>query len=145
GYVIVALLIQLTGLLPSIGFTLAVPMTLGLALCGAFGLGYNVVGLTARSTRAGRVAIGGLTGLLLALIGSLEGFLEVAFRQGWGPAAWWDWLDIKNLTVGPGTCNEPGEGFGQGGWLPTRFIWWWRGSRVLHDNCGEVIHEFPFF
>jgi YYY domain-containing protein len=32
-----------------------------------------------------------------------------------------------------------------GGWLPTRFIWWWRGSRIIHDECREVIHEFPFF
>jgi uncharacterized membrane protein len=163
GYVIAALLIRLTGLLPSIGLTLVVPMTLGLALCGAFSLGYNLVGLTVGATRLARVATGAFTGLLLALVGSLHGFLELAYRLGWGSASLWDWLDIKNLTIGPGTCNEGGEGFGtlslssfgppwgwpktflDGEWVPSRFIWWWRGSRVLHDKCGEVIHEFPFF
>lgn len=145
GYVIAALLIRLTGLLPSIGLTLVVPMTLGLALCGAFSLGYNLVGLTVGATRLTRLVTGAFTGLLLALVGSLHGFLEVAFLRGWGSATLWDWLDIKNLTVGPGSCSEGGTGFGEGGWLPTRFIWWWRGSRVLHDKCGEIIHEFPFF
>ena len=35
-------------------------------------------------------------------------------------------------------------------WIPDRFIWWWRGSRVLTDYTltgqeQEVIDEFPFF
>jgi YYY domain-containing protein len=46
-----------------------------------------------------------------------------------------------------------------GDWIPSRFIWWWRASRVIHDctpaglatgdcnppNNWEVIDEFPFF
>lgn len=146
GYIIAGFLVQLTGVLRFVAFNLIVPMTLGMTLLGAFGLGYNLVALGGPATRAWRVTGGAFTGFLLALAGSLHGAVELGFMRGWGPAAFYDWLDIKNLTVGPGTCpDEAGSGFGAGGWVPSRFIWWWRGSRVIHDQCREVIHEFPFF
>ncbi len=146
GYVIAAFLIHLTGILRFEAFNLLVPMSLGLALCGAFGLGYNLVALSRGATRAARLFGGGFTAFLLPLAGSLEGALELGYLRGWGPAAWYDWLDVMNLTVAGGTCpDEAASGFGAGGWVPTRFIWWWRASRVIHDGCGYVINEFPFF
>jgi uncharacterized membrane protein len=50
-------------------------------------------------------------------------------------------LDIKDLT------QPPAETFS---WLPTRYLWWWRASRVVQDydlagNWKEIIDEFPFF
>ncbi len=87
-----------------------------------------------------------LTGLLAALfvgiMGHLEGFLEVLHRRGLLSAEFWRWLDIRDLKVPPA---GPGDS-----WLPDRFMWWWRGSRVLTDYTltgheQEVIDEFPFF
>ncbi len=145
-YVIAALLIHLTGIVRFEAFNLLVPLSLGLTLCGAFGLGYNLVALSKGATRAARLVGGGFTAFLLPLAGSLEGALELAYLRGWGSAGWYNWLDVMNLTIGGGTCaEEPGSGFGAGGWVPTRFIWWWRASRVIHDGCGYVINEFPFF
>jgi uncharacterized membrane protein len=50
-------------------------------------------------------------------------------------------LDIKDLNQPP---TEPFS------WVPDRFWWWWRASRVLqdYDLSGapkEIIDEFPFF
>jgi YYY domain-containing protein len=83
----------------------------------------------------------GLVGaLFVAIAGNLEGLLEVLYTRGIGPAAFWQWLDIKDLNV-PAVAT--------GGWLPDRYWWWWRASRVVHDVIlgqeAEVIDEFPFF
>jgi uncharacterized membrane protein len=74
----------------------------------------------------------------------------VLHSRGLFPASFWSWLDIKDINLPPSPS----------GWVPTRFIWWWRASRVIHDcsfqgllsgNCNppngdwEVIDEFPFF
>jgi YYY domain-containing protein len=74
--------------------------------------------------------------------GHLEGLLEVLHKRGLLPSAFWTWLDIRDLKIPPA---GPGAS-----WLPDRFIWWWRGSRVLTDYTltgheQEVIDEFPFF
>jgi YYY domain-containing protein len=145
GYVIAAMLIRLTGVLSYVGFNLVVPSVFGMSLVGLYGIGNDLVELGGVRARWPRLLTGGLTASLVGIVGNLEGALEVAYLKGVGSSAFWNWLDVRNLTVGPGTCNEPGEGFGSGAWIPTRHIWWWRASRVIQDNCGEVIHEFPFF
>lgn len=145
GYVQSALLILLTGIESSVAFNLIIPMTLAMTVVAAFGLGYDLVGFSQRSTRVSRLLSGGLTALLLPLTSSLAGLLEVGFLQGWGPARFYQWLDVKQLTPQPGSCGEVGSGFASGAWVPTRHIWWWRGSRIIQDNCREVIHEFPYF
>ncbi len=158
GYIIAAFLIHLTGIDRFVAFNLLTPTTLGMTLCAAFGLGYNLVALSSGATRALRVFGGAFTAYLLALAGSLEGLLELGYLRGWGPTRLYDWLNIRNLAVSAAACGEEAAGaFGYGVapatadqpavslWVPTRFIWWWRGSRVIHDNCGEIIHEFPFF
>lgn len=153
GYIVAGFLIHLTGVTRFVAFNLLTPMTLGMTLCGAFSLGYNLVAFSGRATRGARVFGGAFTAYLLALAGSLEGLLELGYLRGWGPARLYDWLDVRNLTASAHPCgDEPGKAvFGYGAtadvsaWVPTRFIWWWRGSRVIHDQCGEIIHEFPFF
>jgi YYY domain-containing protein len=50
-------------------------------------------------------------------------------------------LDIKELSQPP----DPTPG-----WLPDRYLWWWRASRVISDydlsgGFKEIIDEFPFF
>jgi YYY domain-containing protein len=153
GYIIAGFLIHLTGVTRFVAFNLLTPMTLGMTLCAAFSIGYNLVAFSGRATRRWRIFGGAFTAYLLALAGSLEGLLELGFLRGWGPARLYDWLDVRNLTAGVQSCGDeagkPVFGYGAtvdvSAWVPTRFIWWWRGSRVIHDNCGEIIHEFPFF
>ena len=155
-YVQAAMLIHLTGVSPSVAFNLMVPLTLGLTLVAAFGLGHDLVAFDSRSTRAARALTGALAALLLPLMGSLVGAVELGFMQGWGPPRLYQWLDIRDLVPGgleqlAGTCGEVGDGYGSGGLIPSRYIWWWRGSRVITDVdpasgvCHEIIHEFPFF
>jgi YYY domain-containing protein len=146
GYVMMALLTRLSGLPANIAFNLGVPTLFALTLTGAFSIVYNLV----RSASAKQLAVSlaewrsiayGLLGsLFVGILGNLEGLLEVLHARGLGSPEFWRWLDIKELNVPP----VPG------GWIPTRFIWWWRASRVLHDhdllgNSMEVIDEFPFF
>ena len=90
-----------------------------------------------------------LAPLFLLLISNLEGLLEImhGLHIFW-PAAnsqqpianFWTWLNIKDLNTAPSGTS----------WLPDRFWWWWRASRVVQDFdlAGaplEVIDEFPFF
>ena len=88
----------------------------------------------------GPVLFGLLGGTALAVMGNLEGFLEVIHSRGLLPASFWRWLDIKDLLEAP----QPGP------WMPERYLWWWRASRVINDRSPlgepmEVIDEFPFF
>ncbi len=156
GYLVAAVLTQLTTVPSTVAFNLVIPTALALTLVAAGGVGYNLAALVPETSRAVRVAAATLAATLTALVGNLEGFLELAYRQGWGSPAFWNHLDIKNLTLRAASglspdlaakigCGEPEGGFGSGAVWPDRFIWWWRGSRVIHDNCGEIIHEFPFF
>ncbi len=145
GYVLIGLVTRLAGVLPYIAFNLVIPAVLGMCLLGAFGIGYNLLRLTGIADRRWSIMAGATSAALLAFVGSLEGALEVAYIRGWGSPAFWRFLDIRNLTVGANSCGDEAVGYGAGGWLPHRFLWWWRGSRVIHDRCAEVIHEFPFF
>ncbi len=158
GYVISAMLIQLSGVDRFVAFNLIVPMTLGLTLVATFGLGWNLVALDSAATRRARILGGALGAGMLALVGNLSGALEVVYRAGWMPRSAAVWLDVRNLTAGANTCGHDDVAFGSLAdaaasgvpiglldYLPDRFMWWWRGSRIIHDDCAEIIHEFPFF
>ncbi len=156
GYVIVAMLIHLSGVISSIGFNLGVAMWFGLTALACYGIVYNLlVGVFARkdSLTAKRKAAGWalLAPLLVLLIGNLSGLLDVLHARGifWQrneqgvlESSFWTWLGIKEFDQPP---PEPL------GWMPTRTFWlWWRGSRVIQDynllnQQEEVIDEFPFF
>jgi len=157
-YVITALLVHLTGVSRFVAFNLQVPMTLAMTLVGAFGIGWNLVALDGGKRVFPRVVGGALSGLWLAVIGNLSGALEVAYRAGWIPRSSAMWLEVRNLSAGAGACGHDdatwgivrdlrasGAPVGLTDYLPNRFMWWWRGSRIIHDDCSEIIHEFPFF
>ncbi|RJP47471.1 MAG: hypothetical protein C4583_16615 [Anaerolineaceae bacterium] len=94
-----------------------------------------------------------LAPLFLLILSNFEGLLEIFHGLGWfwttnsltansqQPIAnFWTWLNIKDLNLAPS-----GEG-----WLPDRYLWWWRASRVISDfdlvgNHQEIIDEFPAF
>jgi YYY domain-containing protein len=155
GYVLMAMVGRLSGLPPAVAFNLFIPTLFALTLTGGFSLVYNLVTSRAETLEeqkqgTGRAIGYGLLGaLFVGILGNLEGLLEVFHSRGLFPASFWRWLDIINI-------NQPPT---PDGWVPTRFIWWWRASRVIHDcsfqglltgdcnppNNWEVIDEFPFF
>jgi YYY domain-containing protein len=155
GYVLMAMVARLSGLPPAVAFNLFTPTLFALTLTGGFSLVYSLVTSRAETIEeqkqgTGRAIGYGLLGaLFVGVLGNLEGLLEVFHSRGLFPASFWRWLDIINI-------NQPPT---PGGWVPTRFIWWWRASRVIHDcsfpgllsgdcnppNNWEVIDEFPFF
>ncbi|NLF00865.1 MAG: hypothetical protein GX601_07795, partial [Anaerolineales bacterium] len=155
GYVIVAMVTQLAAVPPAIAFNLAVAMLFALVCQGAYSLVFNLI--AAGDERRDRAAapghlVGGLLGpLLLAAMGNLEGLLEVLYARGhgasrlsqWFAQRFWPWLDVRSINTPPGSAA-------QGGWIPSRFFWWWQASRVVHDysplgETQEVIDEFPAF
>ena len=159
GYVIVAMVARLAVVPPSIAFNLGIATLFALTCTGAFSLVYNLLvaemgrerrsggaeGEEGRDWRKGWGAlVGGLLGpLVVAVMGNLEGLLEVLHAWALGPAAWWTWLDIHGIDVPP-------LPFAQGSWIPARFFWWWQASRVLQDYAPwgaeqHVIDEFPGF
>ncbi len=151
GYVMMAMLTKLSALDPAVTFNLGIALLFSLTCTGAFSLVYNLVQSRGERGERGENSLrlsspfspltwGFLGTLFVAIIGNLEGLLEVLHLRGVGSAAFWQWLDIKDLNVPPTAT---------GGWLPTRYLWWWRASRVVHDVIlgqeSEVIDEFPFF
>ena len=154
GYLMMAVLTKLSGVPSDIAFNLGIALLFALTMTGAFSVVYNLVkgaeGAEGSDGSEGnpldpssplRPILHGLLGsVLVAVIGNLEGALEVLYAKGIGSAGFWRWLDLKDLGEAP-TTNT---------WLPTRYLWWWRASRIIHDRdlLGkdmEVIDEFPFF
>ncbi len=68
GYLIVADLIKITGILPSIAFNLATASFFALSLTTAFGIGYNLTG---------RMRYGMITAFFVAIAGNLVGFFQL--------------------------------------------------------------------
>jgi YYY domain-containing protein len=165
GYVLTAMLAKQTGVLGSVAFNLMLALLFALSAIGAYGLLYNLLAERSkfqvpRSTSPVTCHPSPVTPLLaplfLLLVSNLEGFLEVLHRRGiFWPASqrsnvptfqpstfnFWQWLNIKDLTLPP--AQPPS-------WIPDRYLWWWRASRVVQDFdlagvWHEIIDEFPFF
>ncbi len=147
GYVLLALLARLTGTASGVAFNLGNALWFGLSVLGAYSLLYNLLAL-----RPGRPpwAAALLGPVFVVISGNLEGLLDMLHARHlfWSVTAegpltsrFWTWLGIQDLSQPPG---------GAAAWLPTRYLWWWRASRVVHDvnlagSTIEVIDEFPFF
>ena len=134
GYFLLAMLTRLAALPATVAFNLGCAGWFALAAVGAYGIVYDL--LERRGVLRSLFAP-----LLLLLTGNAEGFLEVLHARGLLSARFWAWLDIRNLNTAP---RPPFS------WVPTRFFWWWQGSRVLTDYAPwgdriEIIDEFPAF
>jgi len=143
GYVMTAMLAQLSGVTGSIAHNLMTALVFALAAIGSYGILFNL--LAGRKPEARQpVSAALLAPLFTLVVSNLEGFLEVLHRRGllwFGTHNFWTWLDIKELNQAPAQPYA---------WIPDRFWWWWRASRVISDydlvgQPREVINEFPFF
>lgn len=157
GYLLVAVLTELSGVLPSVAFNLAIATFFALTMTGGFAVSHALVdGLRRTRVALSDRSIAGLSpvpswcaGLLgaafVALLGNWEGLLELLHAHGVGSASFWQWIGIKGL-------DHP---FVSAAWYPTEppDTWWWfRASRVIADySAGPArpldytINEFPFF
>ncbi|UCH58909.1 MAG: hypothetical protein JSV61_11910 [Anaerolineales bacterium] len=154
GYVMVAALARLTAVPGNIAFNLGVALVFALGVLGAYGIVYNLLSKLGASGKASSKATWTFSALLgplfVFLVSNVEGFLEVLHARGffWQESAsgqlvsgFWHWLDMRELS------QPPAQPFS---WLPNRYLWWWRASRVVQDydfagNWKEVIDEFPVF
>jgi YYY domain-containing protein len=155
GYVVVAAITEVSGVVPAVAFNLAIATLFALTLVGAFAIGHALVDgsrvgggadlASGRDDRIGWIA-GGITALFVALLGNLEGFLEILHARGIGAAGFWQSLAIWHLGV-PFVSHQ---------WYPTEAQdnwWWFRASRVILDyppgtpppDGYNTITEFPFF
>jgi YYY domain-containing protein len=151
GYVMIATLTRLSGLPAHLTFNVGLALLFALTCTGAFSVIYNLVRNAEkerdRATRfLGKPAAWGFLGVILvAVLGNLEGFLEVLYSARLLPQGFWRWLDIKDINLPFSPDQAPSL-------VPTRYIWWWRASRVIHDldplgnSMGiQPIDEFPGF
>lgn len=130
GYVLQGMLTSITAIEPSVAYNLALAGTAALATVAAAGLAYNLVRVLRPGSVVGPyVAAVGLPVLILVL-GSGEGVLELLAAHGKGGAGFWDWWAIEDLKAGNTAA-----------WYPDQFFFWWRASRTTPDT----IVEFPFF
>jgi YYY domain-containing protein len=159
GYVIVSMLIRVTGVASSIGFNLSSALWFGLTALASYGILFDLLA-TWKSSDVSKQKLQLVTArlgaffapLFVLFISCFEGVLEFLYSNqifwkadasGVLTSKFWTWLAISELDTGPTMPvsfwpNRPA------GWM------WWRGSRVLQDltltgGRNEVIDEFPFF
>ena len=170
GYVMLAALVNLTGVDPAIAFNLGVALWYALVMIGAFGVVYDLVRLAGirdqepgtrdQGTRDDALQYGSRNtqyafrytdtpargiryGLLGALFVGFLGNLEGLVELAYHKSLVpLQWLQW--LDIKQLTDNPPSGNLTGGFW------WWWHASRVIHDkdllgNSIEVIDEFPFF
>ena len=154
GYVMAAMLAKLTGTLGSVAHNLMFSLVFALSFIGAYGILYNLLAAWHKhhprpASQAPSTGLPLLGPLFLLFVSNLEAFLEVLHggelfwkwdSNGTATSTFWSWLGIRELSNPPSHLT----------WVPDRFIWWWRASRVITDldlakNSNEIIDEFPAF
>jgi YYY domain-containing protein len=143
GYVMAAMLADLSGLATAVAFNLMIALLFALMLLGAYGIVYNLIALEKKNSL--RTALWALLGpLMVGIMGNLEGILELLRALRALPARFWGWLDIVDINALPLETLWPPSTWR--GW------WWWRASRVINDrdltglSIGlQPIDEFPMF
>lgn len=154
GYIMMAMLTLLSGLAAHLTFNVGLALLFAMTCTGAFGIVYNLVkrcegpeGTLTKPTRSLKaIAYGFLGSVLVAVLGNLEGFLEMLYSLRLLPAAFWRWLDIVGINQPFNPALAPSLMPARTGW------WWWQASRVINDldplgkPMGiEPIDEFPGF
>ncbi|MCK5316699.1 MAG: hypothetical protein KAJ55_02230, partial [Anaerolineales bacterium] len=152
GYILLALLTRLTGVASGVAFNLGNSLWFALVTLGTYSLAYNFL---ARRTPGRVKRFSPLLAPLFVLIsGNFGGFLEVLHSKyifwtttasGFLASPFWTWIGLEDLEKPPSPLLEAS-------WMPERYLWWWRSSRVIRDldlngfPLGlQSIDEFPFF
>lgn len=151
GYVMTAMLAKVSGIPGSMAHNLMTALIFGLGAVGSYGILFNLLVRSGDDDGHKPPVLSALFApLFLLLVSNFEALLEVLHRRGlfWTrdasgalSSSFWTWLDMKELSQPP---LEPFQ------WVPDRYLWWWRASRVIQDydmtgGFREVIDEFPFF
>lgn len=153
GFVMTAMLARITGTLGSVAFNLMLALVFALSAVGAYGVLYNLLAAWRKDHPSHSRPLTSLPLLgpfFLLIVSNFEGFLDVLHNLGlfWkfdpdgtATSTFWKWLDLQDLRSPPTLPL---------GWMPQRFYWWWRASRVIteYNLAGvwhEIIDEFPFF
>jgi YYY domain-containing protein len=147
GYVQVGILTQVSGASASEGYNLGLAYTFAAAATAiaslAFALARWVLGPRARQWA---LAAAGTGVVLLLLLGSLAGVLELAAAHGWGGAGLYESFGVEWMQpCEPGQtadCRPESEK-----WYPTRFFFWFDDTRVIRSTPEntDTITEFPVF
>jgi len=145
GYLMVAVVVQLSGVPSSIGFNLALSMLFALTAIGAYGVVFNLVA-RAEESRAERnlrkaFLFAPVAAFLILVLGNFEGVLEILYAHGFGSASFWQWIGIDGLNT---PYLSPVWYPSDPGW------WWWRATRMINtfvqgQSTDYTIAEFPFF
>jgi YYY domain-containing protein len=140
GFVLVAVLIKLTGIMPEIAFNLAQPTLFGALCAGAFSLAFTL-SLPARvgaSIKRGYAYLaGGAAVLLVSVLGNLDAGLQVLDQL---------WKLGGDLSPGSGGVARLAAGVlavVEGAQFPT--LDFWRSTRFIGPEEVGPIHEFPYF
>jgi len=146
GYVIVASLLRLTGIVPAVGFNLAIPSVFALTAAGLFSFGFNYVlvaqRLVARLLPSRAVVAGIASAIFVLIAANLDGpiqILEALWKLGG--------LQIKStLPLVEGTARAAAGAwmvlFGGRALPPFDF---WRSTRIIGPESPTPITEFPYF
>lgn len=135
GFVIVAVLVHLTGVVPAVGFNLAIPTIFALTAVGVWGLIYNLLapsvrlGATPGRRRARRERIAAGTGVLAIILTLLAGNLAQAI-----------WFLPGSASPEPGVPLWQSYAYQQQ--QRGRLEWaYWDATRLIEGT----VNEFPFF
>jgi YYY domain-containing protein len=143
GFVMIGSVIKALGIIPSVGYNLAIPTLFAMTGVGAYTIANNLAG---GDLKRGRRA--GILGLLLVLILGNLGEVRLLFLgfQEIGN------IDFESLIPGYPAAVSAIVGLWEvlmkGKSLPFRAEWWyWNATRVIPFAEGEVgaINEFPAF
>ncbi len=140
GYVMLAVLTRLTGVVPAVAFNAGLATWFALVAIAAFSVGYNLAKTHPLAGNRQGVLIGLLASLFVVVMGNQVGAVEFVYHNRVVPVETIAALDIKELT------DTPPSGL----WHSGDNWWWWHASRVIHDRdpagqTVEVIDEFPNF
>ena len=150
GYVMTAMFARLSGIPGSMAHNLMTALIFALGAVGSYGILYNLLSARNMQQATRNLFSSLLAPLFLLLVSNFEALLEVLHRLGlfWVKdstgqyvSPFWQWLDMKELSLAPIVPFQ---------FMPDRYLWWWRASRVIQDydmlhTPMEVIDEFPFF
>ncbi|MHB0868339.1 MAG: DUF2298 domain-containing protein, partial [Chloroflexota bacterium] len=146
GFVMVATVMRLTGIVPAVAFNLAIPSIFALTAAGLFSFGFNYLlraGRLAADALPDRAVLGGLaTAAIVLIAGNLDGpvqMVEALWKQGG--------LQLKSTIpmlegLAKGAVGAWAVLVGGKTLPPLDF---WRSTRVIGPENPTPITEFPYF